>query len=737
MKRVTLVLLMLFCITIFAQEGINYKAIIKDGGGNVVASTAITVQFIIYQGVGETNNVYQETHTPTTDANGIIIINIGEGTTSSVFATIDWASEDHFLNTQIDTGAGLTDMGTTAFKAVPYALSAKTAENVTGLEYRDETDDAIDNGGLAKIGRNADRYGNLGLNAVDLSFSSNTSATRGATGEKATALGGDTTASESYSTAMGDRTNASGYASTAMNLETIASGDASTAMGLGTQANAVNSLAIGRFNIGGGNAGLPVAIDPLFEVGNGDGLVRSNALTVLNNGTITAPSFDIAEITEDKALITKEYADANYVETVFSGDYNDLINQPIIELVPTTGLKTIDEGNGDGLVKVGRFADSYGNVGNKAVDLSFSDVASSTIGATGDFSFAVGLRTEASGEGSIAMGRISTALGDASIAMGFQVRASGEGSTSIGTQTEASGLESIALGKSINASGEGATAIGRNATASADYSSAIGNGVGAAGEGSTAMGFSTTAIGDFSTTMGRGTSATGKGSTAIGYKTTATALYATAMGYNTIASSDNLTVIGSFNTGGGVLNVDPLFQVGNGTSLTNRSNALTLLRNGNMDVAGDIKTEKYIYGKRAAFSAFEDSAISLDTAMETYIVPFTDITDPFSLYSNVTESFTAPRSGLYFFSTSVSFDNGNGDDDTMYMGFSVNNGTPSSSILINPRAHTTSGKEQAYSYTMVLSLGANQKVKVILTSVSATTDVRILNRTFTGYYLGE
>ncbi len=121
--------MLLFTVGIYAQ-GINYKALIKDGGGNVVASQMVTVQFQILQG-GAMDNVYQETHTPMTDANGIIIISIGEGTRDSgVFANIDWGADDHFLNTQIDTGAGLIDMGTSGFKTVPYALYAKTAGNL-------------------------------------------------------------------------------------------------------------------------------------------------------------------------------------------------------------------------------------------------------------------------------------------------------------------------------------------------------------------------------------------------------------------------------------------------------------------------------------------------------------------------------------------------------------------------------------------------------------------------------
>jgi len=130
--RFTFVLAFLITSISFAQQGINYKALIKDSSGNVVANDLIAIQFQILQGEAMTN-VYQETHAPTTDANGIVIVNIGEGAIGSgVYADIDWGADDHYLNVQIDTGGGLTDMGTTQFKTVPYALHAKTAESVTG-----------------------------------------------------------------------------------------------------------------------------------------------------------------------------------------------------------------------------------------------------------------------------------------------------------------------------------------------------------------------------------------------------------------------------------------------------------------------------------------------------------------------------------------------------------------------------------------------------------------------------
>lgn len=123
----TKLVFLFFCSSFicFAQNGINYKAVIKDDNGNVVANDLIVIQFTILDGA---TNVYVETHTPITDDNGTIIINIGEGIPiSGTFSTIDWSSMNHFLNVMVNTGGGLQNMGTTAFKTVPYALSTADA----------------------------------------------------------------------------------------------------------------------------------------------------------------------------------------------------------------------------------------------------------------------------------------------------------------------------------------------------------------------------------------------------------------------------------------------------------------------------------------------------------------------------------------------------------------------------------------------------------------------------------
>ena len=334
----TLILALLLSLFSIAQQGINYKALIKDGSGNVVANQNITLLFNIYEGAGMTNLVYRETHTPTTDDNGIIIINIGEGSiVSGTFTGINWGNDTHNLNTQINTGNGLVDMGTTAFKTVPYALNAA---NVNGLERLDEGNGM----GWRLKGSDPENYGSIGDGAVDLSFSNLPSSTLGATGNNSTSMGTftyasggsstamgsntiasgggstamgsgtnasggisttmgwNTIASGIRSTAMGDRTIASGGNSTAMGQETNASGFGSTALGWATNAEGINattigehttaasyaSLAIGRYNMGYGNNPTDwLETDPLFEIGNGSSENnKSNALTVLKNAKV-------------------------------------------------------------------------------------------------------------------------------------------------------------------------------------------------------------------------------------------------------------------------------------------------------------------------------------------------------------------------------------------------------------------------------------------------------------------
>lgn len=452
--KVITIIVLLISITTMAQKAINYKAFIKDNLGNVVDNQNITIKFSILEGpeIAFADIVYVETHSVTTDANGIVIANIGEGNPETGFENgyglIEWGSffGSHFLKVQIDTGSGLIDMGTTEFNAVPYALYAESSNN-SGLEAINEGNGT----GRRLIGMNPENYGTIANFAVDLSYSPASSTTRGATGNYAAALGYQTTASGYSSFASGVNTIASGTQATAMGAGTVASGHSSVAMGNGTIAEAPNTTAIGLYNVGGGDPLLASATDPLFEIGNGqyvDGTndIRTNALTVLRNGTVTAPSFDVEEITDPKSLITKEYADANY-----SGGSG----------TTPTGLEAIDEGNGTGWRLVGTDNAYYSNIGDRAVDLSY--------GGDPDYDAGQG----AYGTGSVVLGQYTSA-GNGSVAMGYNSTASGQYSTAMGNVTTASGLFSTTAGFYATASAQYSTAFGASTIADDQYGFVLG-----------------------------------------------------------------------------------------------------------------------------------------------------------------------------------------------------------------------------------------------------------------------
>lgn len=112
-----------------AQQSVNYKAVITEKG-EVIQNKQVEIYFTILEdGI---TSIYTENHIESTDNNGIVVLNIGEGTVSSGdFRKIDW-SKEQFLKVEIDAGNEIVNMGTTKFNSVPYAFHAKSAERLIG-----------------------------------------------------------------------------------------------------------------------------------------------------------------------------------------------------------------------------------------------------------------------------------------------------------------------------------------------------------------------------------------------------------------------------------------------------------------------------------------------------------------------------------------------------------------------------------------------------------------------------
>jgi len=136
MKKVfTILTVVILNVSLYAQapNKMSYQGIIRNSSNQLVINQAIGMHISILQGSISGTAVYEETHTPTTNANGLVCIEIGGGTiVSGIFDTINWANGPYFIKTETDPlgGTNYTINGTSQLLSVPFAFYAKTAENV-------------------------------------------------------------------------------------------------------------------------------------------------------------------------------------------------------------------------------------------------------------------------------------------------------------------------------------------------------------------------------------------------------------------------------------------------------------------------------------------------------------------------------------------------------------------------------------------------------------------------------
>ncbi|MEM5564286.1 tail fiber domain-containing protein [Psychroserpens sp. AS72] len=362
-----LIILILIPIIGFSQNGINYKALIKDDNGNAISNQTVDIKFKLQSDNGSTlTELYQESHSITTSQNGIAILNIGNGTyISGAFSNIDW-NQTILLNTELDIEQDGTyiNLGSEPFNFVPRAyyaekaqtaqtaITAQTASNVSGLEAVNE--------GWRLIGSNTD----VGSYAVDLSQSFSNEF--GATGYESFAVGRDAHAIGFKSVAIGDASKATGNGSFAIGSMAEANVNYSYSIGVETITNSLYSLSIGR-----GNLGLTTSA---FEIGNGLGIpgnvVRNNIFTIFKNGNVeTNGTIKLLEdSTSDVAIRTKGaealWFNGSYFSWGFGGTSNyfakDIgigITSPSAKL-HISGNNDTGLGNNNGLLVLG---DTNGN----------------------------------------------------------------------------------------------------------------------------------------------------------------------------------------------------------------------------------------------------------------------------------------------------------------------------------------------------------------------------------------
>lgn len=129
-----------------APQKMTYQAVVRDGNNLLITNTTVGIQVSIIE-ESSLFPVYVEQHVATTNQNGLVTLQVGDGNlVSGDFASIDWG--DGVYAIQVDTdpagGTNYTISGLSDLLSVPYAFFAANAAAGGG----NTLDAAYDEGGV-------------------------------------------------------------------------------------------------------------------------------------------------------------------------------------------------------------------------------------------------------------------------------------------------------------------------------------------------------------------------------------------------------------------------------------------------------------------------------------------------------------------------------------------------------------------------------------------------------------
>jgi len=119
-----------------APQTMTYQSVLRNSSNNLLVNIKVGTKISVLKGTASGTAAYTETQTTTTNANGLLSLQIGTGTViTGVFSDIDWANGPYFIKTETDPagGSSYTITGTQQMASVPYALfAAKTGDAIAG-----------------------------------------------------------------------------------------------------------------------------------------------------------------------------------------------------------------------------------------------------------------------------------------------------------------------------------------------------------------------------------------------------------------------------------------------------------------------------------------------------------------------------------------------------------------------------------------------------------------------------
>ena len=606
-----------FLCTAQVPQGFNYQAIARDGSGNPIASKDIQVKISIlsdttgFYASGSGTYLWEEEHSVKTNSTGLFGLVIGtksrlQGSATS-FSIIDWNKGPLYIGIKIQYPSPTwKNMGTAKLNSVPYAMVADKANGV------------IAGSKLSVTGNN-----DLGTDAL---FE-----VKRKDGQTVFAVYPD--AVNIYVPRSGAKGSKGGFAIGGFDETKIAPQDYFRVTPDSVRIYIDPTPAVTKGSKGG------------FAIG---GYSETKGINDMYFNLTGAAS--VNTVVESPQILWYPIKKAFLAGSIHIGSV-DSVGQNSTAL----GYRSIAMGNfsqafGYRAKAFGDYSTSIGKnsvAGSRSAPVAnnafaFGDAAK----ATGSNSIAFGTGTQATVSNAVAIGNGSTASGTSSMAFGNSAQAtvgnalalgngtiaSGTNSTAIGYQSQSQGDKSIAIGSYYSYSylipkitlgkggdsGDGAKGIddfliirpitpittfsrsfNRANIATGQYSVALGNG-NLAQDGGLVFGSNSSAIKFGALALGTSATANETNSAAIGYDATANGVYSVALGNNITANSYGEFALGQWNESiTGTKDTwnenELLLSVGNGTSSTDRSNAMTMYKDGKTNLRGRYASTTFNY----------------------------------------------------------------------------------------------------------------------------------------------
>lgn len=151
MKTYLIISLLIIIKVCSAQspEKISYQAVIRDASNNLLVNQNVGIRISVLLSNATGTPVMIETHSSSTNDNGLISLEIGTGSqVTGELSTIDWGNGPYFIKTETDPNGGsdYTISSTSQLLSVPYALHCKTAESISGSNNTQNLNSVLNEG---------------------------------------------------------------------------------------------------------------------------------------------------------------------------------------------------------------------------------------------------------------------------------------------------------------------------------------------------------------------------------------------------------------------------------------------------------------------------------------------------------------------------------------------------------------------------------------------------------------